>query len=167
MERSGKDRLKLEVIASELAKMVLRPIEPGKLKKLEVWGVNPENSKHRLEIVILSLFSFRAAIPSTLGQEKGKTLLLYIEQLLKISYIDILKFGNTEQFETFLKERYEEYDRLDRPGATTSGIGLCFSKNIGIDHAALISWADMSHRKINLMYVDYLKMINNRYELIC
>lgn len=166
MEWSGKGELKLENIASDLAKMVLRSIEPGKLKNLKEWGVNPENSKHRLEIVILSLFSLRAAIPLALGQDKGKALLLYVEQLLKIAYIDVLKFGNIDQFETLLRSRYEEYDSLDHPGATASGIGLCFSRNIGIDNVALICWADMSDRKFRLMYVDYLKMINDKYDLV-
>jgi hypothetical protein len=92
--------------------------------------------------------------------------LFYVEQLLKIAYLDILNFGAIDQFETFLKKRYEQYDSLDLTDATTSGIGRCFSKNIGIDNAALIYWADMSYRKIRLMYLDFLKMIDDKYELI-
>jgi hypothetical protein len=166
MQRSGKSGLKLEDITSALAKMALSSIEPSKLEKLREFGVNPENSTHRLEIVILSLFSLRAAIPSALDQDKGNTLLLYVEQLLKISYEDILSFGATEQFEIFLQKRYEEYDGLYRPGSTIPRIGLRFAKNIGIEDAALIYWADMFFRKIRLMHVDFLRVINEKHDLV-
>src|SRR5215475_15920756 len=102
MERSGKDGLKLEDLASSLAKMVLQSIDKSRLECLIKCGVNPENSKHRLEIVILSLFSLKAAIfiaeqSSMFDQCKGSELLLYVEQHLKISYADVLTLGYADQ----------------------------------------------------------------------
>jgi hypothetical protein len=172
MEWFRKDRLKIEDAASDLSKMVLRSIEPSNLESLKQWGVNPNNAKHRSEIVILSLFSLRSAVfitqhSSTFNQDVGDILLLYVEQFLKISYMDVLSFGTIEQFEIFLQTRYEEYDSLDSPGKETPSIGLRFGKNIGIDDVALVHWAEMSFRKIRLMYVDFLKMMNDKYELIC
>jgi hypothetical protein len=161
----AKDRMKLEDLASDLSNLVLRSIEPRKLENLKERGVDPENSKQRLEIVILSLFSLRAVIPSVLDQDKGNTLFLYVEQLLKTSYEDILSFGTTEQFEIFLQKRYEEYGDLDRPGSAMPRIGLRFAKNIGIEDAALIYWADMFFKKIRSMHVDFLKMVNEKYDL--
>lgn len=162
----SKDKLKLEDLASDLSRLALRSIEPSKLEPLKEYGINPENSMHRLEIVILSLFSLRAAISSVLDQDKGNTLLLYVEQLLKISYEDILSFGTTEQFEIFLQKRYEEYEDLDRPGITIPRIGLRFSKNIGIEDAALLYWADTFFRKTRLLHVDFLMTVNEKYDLV-
>jgi hypothetical protein len=166
MKWSGKCGLEIEPIASDLAKIVLRSIEPRKLENLKGVGLDPENPKHRLEIIILSLFSLRTAIPAALGQDKEERLLFYVEYFLKVAYIDILKFGTIDEFETFLNERYKEYDLLDSSNAMVSEIGRCFSKNIGIANAPLIHWADMSYRNTRLMYIDYLKMINEEYELI-
>jgi hypothetical protein len=163
----GRDRLKMEEVAADLCKLVLRDITPDKLESLRQWGVNPDNPKHRLEIVILSLFCLRSSIPFALEKEQGTTLLTYIEHLLKISYVDVLKLGNTDQFETVLHQRYEEYNNLDTPGATIPRIGLRFSQNIGIDDMALVHWAEMTFRKVRLSYVDFLKNINEKYQLVC
>jgi hypothetical protein len=162
----AKNSMKLEDLASDLSNLVLRSIEPSKLENLKEWSVNPENSKHRLEIVILSLFSLRAAILSTLDQDKGNTLLLFVEQILKTSYEDILSFGTTEQSEIFLQNRYEDYNDLDRFGSPIPRVGLRFAKNIGIEDAALIYWADMFFKKTRQMYVELLSAINEKYDLV-
>src|SRR4030095_2298707 len=162
----GKDKLKLENVAQDFAKMVLKNIAPEKIEPLEEWGVNPENSKHRLEILILSLFTLRSAIPHALEQDKGVTLILYIEQLVKVSYVDVFKLGTTSEFESTLNKRYEEYEKLDSPGATTPRIGLAFGRNIGIDDFALAHWAEMTFRKTRLAYVDFLRTTNEKYELV-
>src|SRR5215475_13072774 len=104
MERSGKNGLKLEDIASDLAKLVLQSVEKSKLECLIKCGVNPENSKHRFEIVILALFSLKSAIliaqqSSMFDQRKGSELLHFVEQLLKTSYVDVLTLGYADQFE--------------------------------------------------------------------
>ena len=171
MERSGKDSLKLEDLASDLVKMVLLSIEPSKLEDLKTWSVNPESSKHRLEIVILFLFSLKSAIfiaqqSSTSDQNKGSELLLYVEQLLKISYADVLTLGDTDQFENLIEKRYEEYESRDTLVSTIPRIGLRFSRNIGIDDLAIVLWAEMKYRKFRLKYVDFLKMTYDRYDLI-
>ena len=172
MERSGKNGLKLEDIASDLAKLVLQSVEKSKLECLIKCGVNPENSKHRFEIVILALFSLKSAIfiaqqSSMFDQRKGSELLLYVEKLLKISYVDVLTLGYTDQFENLLEERYEEYESRDTLVSTIPRIGLRFSRNIGIDDLAIVLWAEMKYRKFRLKYVDFLKMMNDRYDLIC
>src|SRR5262245_18469373 len=107
MEPSGKSRLKLEDLASDLAEMVLKSIETSELEPLKQRGVNQNNAKHRLEIVILSIFSLRSAIfitqqSSTFDKLIGNALLLYVEQFLKISYVDVLTLGDTDQFENLL-----------------------------------------------------------------
>lgn len=172
MEPSGKDRLMLEDLASDLAKMVLQSIKPSRLEYLKTWSVNPENSKHRLEIVILFLFSLKSAIfiaqqSSMFDQNKGSELLLYVEQFLKTSYADVLTLGDTDQFENLIEKRYEEYESRDTPSSPIPRIGLRFSRNIEIDDIALVHWAETTFRTVRLTYVDYLKMINDRYELIC
>jgi len=173
MESSGKDRLKLEDLASDLAvKMVLQSIKLRELEDLKTWGVNPESSKHRLEIVILSLFSLKSAIfiaqqSSTFNRDKGSELLLYVEQYLKNSYSNVLTLGDTDQFENLLRSRYEEYESRDTPGSTIPQIGLRFSNNIGIDDIALVQWAETTFRTVRQTYVDFLKVINDKYELIC
>jgi hypothetical protein len=172
MEPSGKGRLKLEDLASDLTKIVLKSIEPSELESLKQWGVNQNNAKHRLEIVILSTFSLRSAIfitqqSSTFDKLIGDALLLYVEQFLKISYVDVLTLGDTDQFENLLNKRCEEYESRDAPGSPIPRIGLRFGRNIGIDDIALVHWAETTFRTVRLTYVDYLKMINDRYELIC
>jgi len=172
MEWSEIGKLKLEDLASDLVKMVLQSIKPSKLEDLKTWSVNPESSKHRLEIVILFLFSLKSAIfiaqqSSTSDQNKGSELLLYVEQLLKISYADVLTLGDTDQFENLIEKRYEEYESRDTPGSPIPRIGLRFSHNIEIDDLALVHWAETTFRTVRLTYVDYLKMINDKYELIC
>ena len=172
MEWSEIGKLKLEDLASDLVKMVLQSIKPSKLEDLKTWSVNPESSKHRLEIVILFLFSLKSAIfiaqqSSTSDQNKGSELLLYVEQLLKISYADVLTLGDTDQFENLIEKRYEEYESRDTPVSTIPRIGLRFSRNIGIDDLAIVLWAEMKYRKFRLKYVDFLKMMNDRYDLIC
>lgn len=162
----GKDKLKLEDVANDLAKLVLRSIELSKLEPLKEWGINPENSKHRLEILILSLFTLRSAIPHALEQDKGVTVILYVEQLVKVSYVDVLKLGTTSEFESTLNKRYEEYEKLDNPGATTPSIGLAFGRNIGIDDFALAHWAEMTFRKTRLTQVEFLKNISDKFSLI-
>jgi hypothetical protein len=173
MERSGKDRLNLEDLASDLAvKIVLQSIKLRELEDLKTWGVNPKSSKHRHEIVILSLFSLKSAIfiaqqLPTFDQDKGSELLLYVEQYLKNSYTKVLTLGDTDQFENLLRSRYEDYESRDTPGSPIPRIGLRFSRNIGIDDMAIVHWAEATFRKNRQTYVDYLKMINDRYELIC
>jgi hypothetical protein len=162
----SKERLKLESVAPDLCREVLRSIAPNELEKLKEWGVRPGDPKHRLEIVILSLFCLRSSIPFALERDKGNTLLLYIERLLKISYVDALKLGTTDQFETVLHKRYEEYDKLDSPGATIPRIGLRFSQNIGIDDLAIVHWAEMNFKRVSLLYVDFLKKISEKFELV-
>ena len=162
----GKDKLKLEDVAPDLAKLVLRSIEPSKLEPLEEWGVDPENSNHRLEILILSLFTLRSAIPHALEQDKGVTLILYVEQLVKVSYVDVLKLGTTSEFESTLNKRYEEYEKLVSSGATTPRIGLAFGRNIGIDDFALAHWAEMNFRKNRLTQVEFLRNINDKFQLV-
>ncbi len=163
----GKDKLKLEDMAPDLAKLVLRSIEPIKLEPLNEWGVSAENSKHRLEILILSLFTLRSAIPHALEQDKGVTLILYVEQLVKVSYVDVLKLGTTSEFELTLNKRYEEYEKLDSPGATTPRIGLAFGRNIGIDDFALAHWAEMTFRRTRLTQVEFLRNISDKFQLVC
>jgi hypothetical protein len=173
MESFGKDRLKLEDLSSDFAvKMVLQSIKLRELEDLKTWGVNPESSKHRLEIVILSLFSLKSAIfiaqrSSAFDQDKGNELLLYVEQYLKNSYANVLMLGDTDQFENLLRSRYEEYESCDTPDSTIPQIGLRFSHNIGIDDIALVHWAETTFRKVRQTYVDFLKVINDKYELIC
>ena len=173
MERSGKDRLNLEDLASDLAvKIVLHSIKLRELEDLKTWGVNPESPRHRLEIVILSLSSLKSAIfivqqSSTLDQDKGSELLLYVEQYLKNSYANVLTLGDTDQFENLLHSRYEEYESRDTPGSPIPRIGLRFCHNIEIDDIALVHWAETTFRTARQTYVDYLKLINDRYELIC
>jgi len=151
MERSGKDSLKLEDLASDLVKMVLLSIKPSKLEDLKTWSVNPESSKHRLEIVILLLFSLKSAISiaqqsSTLDQDKWSELLLYVEQFLKTSFVDVLTLGDADQFEHLLEKRYEEYESRDTPGSPIPRIGLRFCHNIEIDDMALVHWAETTFR---------------------
>jgi hypothetical protein len=134
-----KDGIKLQDIASDLTKMVMHSLEPSKIGPLKKQGVDPNNAEHRLEIVVLSLFSLRSAIfvaqhLSILDQDKGNALLRYVTQLLKISCVDVLKFATIEQFESFLQMRYVGYDNLDIPGSKAPGIGLRFGKNIGINN---------------------------------
>jgi len=172
MEWSGKDRLKLEDLASDLAvKMVLQSIKLRELEDLKTWGVNPESPRHRLEIVILSLSSLKSAIfivqqSSTLDQDKGSELLLYVEQYLKNSYANVLTLGDTDQFENLLHSRYEEYESRDTPGSTIPRIGLWFSRNIGIDDMALVHWAETTFRMTRQTYVDFLKTISDGFDLI-
>jgi hypothetical protein len=164
----GKDKLKLDDVASEMSRIVLNRIAPDKLEPLKEWGVNPENPKHRLEILILSLFTLRSAIPHVLEQDKGVTLMLYVEHLVKVSYVDVLKLGTTSEFESTLNKRYEEYEKLDRPGSATvtPRIGLAFSSNVGIEDIALAHWAEMSFRRVRLTQVEFLRNISDKYQLV-
>src|SRR5262245_8952608 len=168
MGRTSKDRLEIESIASDLANFILKPLSAENLKSLEEWGIDPENAQHKHEILLLSFFAFRMSLDDS--KKWTNPLLFRIEQQLKSTYVDMLKYGTSSQFETALIQRTKEYDMIFN-GQTDieykiQRIGTRFASKIESQDAALMYWASRSFVEWNNAYINYMVSMNEKFNLV-
>ncbi|MCI0660641.1 MAG: hypothetical protein L0220_06165 [Acidobacteria bacterium] len=160
--------MEIEQVASDLANFILKPLSEDNLESLEQWGFDPENGQHMLEILLLSFFAFRMSLDDS--KKWTNPLLFKIEQQLKNTYVDIFKFGTSNQFETALIQRTKEYDLIFN-GQTDieykiQKVGTRFASMIESQDATLKYWASRSFVEWNNAFINFLVIIDDRFELV-
>ena len=168
MDGLSKEKLEIEQVASDLTNFILKPLSEDNLESLEQWGFDPENGQHMLEIMLLSFFAFRMSLDDS--KKWTNPLLFQIEQRLKITYVEILKFGTSNQFETALIQRTKEYDLIFN-GQTDieykiQKVGTRFASKIESQDATLMYWASRSFVEWNNAFINFLVIMDDRFELI-
>jgi hypothetical protein len=168
MVRVEKEKSIIENISSDVAEFILKPLTDDSFKNLEQWGIDPDNRQHKLEISMLSFYAFR----KSLDDKKNWTnpVLSQIEQQFKSAYVDILKYGTSNQIETALIERTSEYDSIFN-GQTAmevkiQSLGTKFASKIESEDTALMYWAAKSFIEWKSVYRNFLANLDPELKVV-
>jgi len=164
----NKEKMKIEDVASDLANFILKPLSEENIESLKEWGINPENGHHILEILLLSFFAFRMSLDDS--KKWTNPLLFQIEQRLKNNFVDIHKFGTSNQFETSLIQRTKEYDLIFN-GQTDieykiQKVGTRFASKFESQDTTLMYWASRSFVEWNNAYINFMVIMDDKFELV-
>jgi hypothetical protein len=165
--RLEKDKLMIENISADVAQFILKPITEDCLENLEQLGIDPDNRQHKLEISMLSLYAFRRSLDG--NKRWTDPVLSQIEQQFKRTYVDIFKYGTSNQIEAALSERTREYDSIFN-GQTAmevkiQSLGTIFASKIESQDTALMYWASRSFIEWKCVYMNFLANLDARFEV--